>query len=62
MRQFEYRIEKIEFKDKKKPRHEQILAVLNELGADGWEVCSMHVDPRLGVVEKEISVLLKKKV
>ncbi len=62
MRQFEYRIEKIEFKDKKKPRHDQILAALNELGKDGWEVCSLSVDPRVTANETNVSVLLKKKV
>jgi hypothetical protein len=62
MRQYEYRIEKIEFKDKKKPRHEKILEVLNELGKDGWDVCSLSVDPRTTANEAHVSVLLKKKV
>jgi len=61
MRSFEYRIETIEFKGKE-PKHEQLLSVLNKLGKDGWEVCSMNVDPRLGMVEKKISVLLKRKM
>jgi hypothetical protein len=62
MRQYEYRIEKIEFKDKKKPRQEQILGVLNELGQDGWEVCSLSVEPRTAANEGHLSVLLKKKM
>lgn len=61
MRKFEYRIEKIEFKDKKMPRHEQILDVLNKLGEDGWEVCSFSVDARPAANAGPISVLLKKK-
>ncbi len=62
MRQFEYRIEKIEFKDKKKSRHDQMLTVLNELGQDGWEVCSLSVDPRTAGNDASVSVLLKKKL
>ncbi len=62
MRHYEYRIEKIEFKDKKTPRHDHILEVLNELGQEGWDVCSLNVDPRTAANEGHLSVLLKKKV
>ena len=61
MRQFEYRIEKIEIKDKKKSRHEQIVGALNTLGEDGWEACSLSVDARPAGNEGPVSVLLKKK-
>ncbi len=62
MRQYEYRIEKIEFKDKKTPRHEHILGVLNELGQEGWDVCSLSVDQRTAANEGHLSVLLKKRL
>jgi hypothetical protein len=61
MRKFEYRIEKIEFREKKKSREERMLEVLNDLGQHGWEVCSLDVEPR-DEDDKSITVLMMRKL
>ncbi|MGE5410539.1 MAG: hypothetical protein ACM3MI_06235 [Clostridiales bacterium] len=57
MKQYEYRIIKIEF-DEHIQDEEKIISTLNQYGKEGWLVCSMNVDPRVSKSEKYIKVLM----
>lgn len=61
MKRFEYRVERIEF-EKGKSRDEQILALLNELGKEGWRATSLEVEPRLAFNESGFKALLEREV
>lgn len=61
MRQYEYRIENIPLSPLTLPE-QQLLAVLNEFGEEGWRVCSIDALPKRQSQPNSLRVLLERRI